>query len=1065
MIRPSPVRALLRTFAALAVSAGATAVAADRFAVAIPVDAPEAALAAIARTGASRVLVGAPGGLSGKDALARAAALRRLADAARAAGLGADLVLSGEPSLAAALGVDRVLAAPRAVTAETGLRRADALEIPYFDAPLVAERLRASGGDAVLVIADLARAAEPGSLVALNLALLGSLVADPALAPREFLDREIGIDGAADALFAARDDVRRVLDSWEPPPPLYADAGEALARRRATSGAAPDELRRRAAALESAAATLGDRSGPLARGLRRAAAAGHGAAAALALEAASGADLAAAFGDLRRAGTLLAAAGSPGELGGVVPRGLAALREASDRASFPPGSIFVPAESLDGPWRHQTNIGGYTGTAFRCSNRRGGATAEPLRGTIAIPAAGYYRVFARAYTGDGNDRSFSVSVGGHDFPPTHREPGGERYSWQSCGRTLLPAGSVALEVRDAGEGWESVDAILVAPDVDFEFSERADPFAVFASPLEREDVFRAIYARHTPRRPLSRFVDAAAFDAFRLDLRARVAGALGLDPLPERVPLDLRVAHRIERDGYSIERVWWQILPGVHASGWLYRPAGAPAAPRGSLPAILNPHGHFGGGAKHPVVQSRCIGFAKLGYVALSIDSTHVIDLASGLSPVGLMTWSNLRGLDLLESLPEVDRGRIGCTGASGGGQQTMYVMALDDRVRAALPAVMITYFDRILSLNEDAHCFCNHVPGIVAEADETEMVAAFAPRPAFFLCNTTDWTKSFPWDEFPDLARAWSLYGAEGRVRFVQHVKEHDYDREMRELAYGFFERELRGRKDLPRDAVEEPRFEVEDPRALEAVAAPPKGVVDPRGAVAWSRARAERERAALSDPERLVRLSRLLGHVESEGRSVRGPEPLEAGHFLGDGWRRALVETEPGVRLPLLLLPPRVPGAPVAILAHRDGKLGALVEMGNEIESAIGRGEGVVCADVRLRGELERDWTWNAVAWRRPEIGMAADDLLALARWARAEWPGHPVRAAARGDVSISLAAIFAAALGADGAFESVRVDALPASFAELPGPLVPGILAAAELPDVVRLAGARLASGSVR
>jgi hypothetical protein len=435
-----------------------------------------------------------------------------------------------------------------------------------------------------------------------------------------------------------------------------------------------------------------------------------------------------------------------------------------------------------------------------------------------------------------------------------------------------------------------------------------------------------------------------------------------------------------------------------------------------------------------------------------------VNDLASGLAPVGLMTWTNVRGIDLLESLPEVDRSRIGCTGASGGGQQTMYLMAMEDRVKAAVPAVMITYFDKILSIGEDAHCFCNHLPGIVAEADETEMVAAFAPRPALYLCNTTDWTKSFPWDELPDVLHAYARYGAESAVRYVQHVKEHDYDREMRELAYGFFERTLRGRTDLPRDAVPEPPLRAEDPRALEALAAPPPGLVDQRGAVAWARERAERLRGALSDGERRAAVARLAGHVASAGRTARGPEPV-AGGVLGEGFSRALVETEPGVRLPVVVRPPARRGARIAILAHPDGKLGALAEMAEEIDGALERGEGVVCADVRLRGELRRDWTWNGVAWRRPEAGMAADDLAALGRWARAAWPGSPVEAVAAGD--LALAGVLAAVLddGAEPALDRVRVNALPPPFAESPGTLLPGILAAAEIDDLARLAGKRL------
>jgi dienelactone hydrolase len=110
----------------------------------------------------------------------------------------------------------------------------------------------------------------------------------------------------------------------------------------------------------------------------------------------------------------------------------------------------------------------------------------------------------------------------------------------------------------------------------------------------------------------------------------------------------------------------------VYASGWLY----LPKTP-GKHPAILNPHGHWENGAMHPVMQSCCIGLAKKGYVALMVDSAHLSpeSFQVGASSIGVMTFNNLRAIDLLETLPEVDSTRIGCVGASGGGQQTMYLI------------------------------------------------------------------------------------------------------------------------------------------------------------------------------------------------------------------------------------------------------------------------------------------------------------------------------------------------------------------------------------------------------
>jgi hypothetical protein len=276
---------------------------------------------------------------------------------------------------------------------------------------------------------------------------------------------------------------------------------------------------------------------------------------------------------------------------------------------------------------------------------------------------------------------------------------------------------------------------------------------------------------------------------------------MGLDPLPERVALAPKTTGRIEHQDYVVERIYYQVLPGVYASGYLYTPKPAtsagPAAskPAKRLPAVLNPHGHWSQGAIHPTVQARCIGLAKKGYVAFCPDSTHVTDLGYGLCPIGLMTWNNLRALDYLESLEYVDPARIGCTGASGGAQQTMYLAAIDDRVRVLVPAVLVSYFRRILFVSEETHCHCNHVPGIVRWTDETELAAMFAPRPTRFICATGDWTRQFPTNEFPEIQHIYVLVG--GDVDCVQFDKPHNYDRDSREQMYAWMNRYLAGRDD----------------------------------------------------------------------------------------------------------------------------------------------------------------------------------------------------------------------------------------------------------------------------
>jgi cephalosporin-C deacetylase-like acetyl esterase len=286
--------------------------------------------------------------------------------------------------------------------------------------------------------------------------------------------------------------------------------------------------------------------------------------------------------------------------------------------------------------------------------------------------------------------------------------------------------------------------------------------------------------------------------ARRTELRQQVRACLGLDPAPARLPLDAHVGGTLEREGYRLERVFFQTWPGLYAGGWLYVPD--PSVDR--APAILSPHGHFRNGAMDPVVQTRCITLARKGYVALAVDSVHTYRYDVGVNAVGVMTWNNMRALDYLCSRPEVDRERIGCVGESGGGQQTMYLMALDDRVKVAVPAVLVSYFKRILA-PAPLHCPCNHVPGLMRVADEPEICALFAPRPLLFLTVTGDWTASFPAAEYGEIQNVYHLWGQLDRLEHSQFQGGHDFTLPMRERAYAWFNRWLKGIHD-PHAALE---------------------------------------------------------------------------------------------------------------------------------------------------------------------------------------------------------------------------------------------------------------------
>lgn len=501
--------------------------------------------------------------------------------------------------------------------------------------------------------------------------------------------------------------------------------------------------------------------------------------------------------------------------------------------------------------------------------------------------------------------------------------------------------------------------------------------------------------RHRTARP-PRAATAGEWQTKARDIRSRLQDALGLWPPPyateaalaaagtppvtdfararPQLDLDVREGGSLDRDGYRLTRTYWQTIRGYWAGGWLYRPTGRD----GKRAAVLCPHGHWQDGARHPVVQARCMTLAKNGYVVLAVDSVHVYDDPIGLVPLSLMTWNNLRGLELLRSLPEVDAARIGCTGASGGGQQTFYLTGLESGLAAAAPAVMVCHFDEIL-LSSGVHCACNFTPGLMTFADEPELSAAFAPKPQLFLSVTGDWTHAFPRRGFPEIRDIYALFGADARVTSQQWQSEHDYNRSMRNVMYAFFARELNGEAQ-PDEALEPEGLVTETLATLNALE---------RADVPHALEPVQREfRARLTAPadsgvdavrDRLQR--RLLATMPAPRTPL--VTPVRAVRWRQYEGRAYRVAVEPEIDLPLVVLSAGASPAPVALAVGERGKSELLQQHADWIEGLLREGWAVALADVRYTGE------WDvAQAWRDPygkifgrdEGVLAVQDMIRL-------------------------------------------------------------------------------------
>ncbi|MEZ6056277.1 MAG: acetylxylan esterase [Planctomycetaceae bacterium] len=306
------------------------------------------------------------------------------------------------------------------------------------------------------------------------------------------------------------------------------------------------------------------------------------------------------------------------------------------------------------------------------------------------------------------------------------------------------------------------------------------------------------------------------WEAQRGEARRQLFEMLGLDPLPERTPLNAVVTGTIEHDEFRVENVQFQSSPGLYVTGNLYLPK-TEGKPR---PAILYVCGHGGvfkdgvsyGNKTH--YQHHGEWYARHGYVCLAIDTiqlgeiqgihhgTHRLGMwwwhSRGYTPAGVEAWNGIRALDYLESRPEVDAKRLGVTGRSGGGAYSWWVAALDDRVQAAVPVAGITSMrNHVVDDCITGHCDCMFMVNTY-EWDFAKLAALMAPRP--LLISNTDKDGIFPldgvYDVYAKTRRIYDLYGARDKLGLQITEGGHADTQELHIHSFVWFDRFLGGER-----------------------------------------------------------------------------------------------------------------------------------------------------------------------------------------------------------------------------------------------------------------------------
>ncbi|WP_436414741.1 alpha/beta hydrolase family protein [Petrimonas sp.] len=279
-------------------------------------------------------------------------------------------------------------------------------------------------------------------------------------------------------------------------------------------------------------------------------------------------------------------------------------------------------------------------------------------------------------------------------------------------------------------------------------------------------------------------------------IKTQILKGAGLEKFPKKGPLNPIMGDKRTYDGYQVQNVAFESLPGVYVTGSLYTPLNA----AGNLPGILNTHGHWSElddyGRYRSDAQKRFAVMARMGAMVFAYDMVGYGQLAQEYEWVHhhpealkLQLWNSIRSVDFLLSLG-ADPDKIAITGASGGGTQAFLLTAIDDRISVSVPVVQV-------SAHFFGGCVCESGMPIHKsdnfQTNNVEIAACAAPRPLMLVSDGDDWTKNTPNVEFPHILYIYGLFNKPELTEYV-HLPddEHGYDYNKRAAVYPFLAKHL---------------------------------------------------------------------------------------------------------------------------------------------------------------------------------------------------------------------------------------------------------------------------------
>jgi cephalosporin-C deacetylase-like acetyl esterase len=567
--------------------------------------------------------------------------------------------------------------------------------------------------------------------------------------------------------------------------------------------------------------------------------------------------------------------------------------------------------------------------------------------------------------------------------------------------------SLVLLLAFAGPGLAQTDLTVWKPDAD------AIPPRKMLSAYLLAEAQKHFDARRTAIAGLQTPADVQRRQA---DLKGKFLAALG--GFPERTPLNARVVGTSRQDGYRVERIVYESRPNHHVTANLYLPEG-----KGPFPGVLVPCGHTADGKIG--YQRVCILLAKNGLAALCYDpigqgerrqlltsqgkpaipastSEHILvgigALLVGQNTATYRIWDGMRSLDYLASRPEVDPKRLGCTGNSGGGTLTAYLMALDDRIVAAAPSCYITSLERLFATIGPQDSEQNITGQVAFGMEHADYLTLRAPRPTLICAATRDFFDiQGTWTTFREAKRIYGVMGHGERVDLFEYNTTHGFSKPQREAMLRWMRRWLMEKDDAP---VEGDFPALKNSELL--CTRTGQVLEDFKGKSAFD-LNVERERELASQRAGLREKHGRAGILKEVRRVIAVTAPVKpavvekVGELKRDGYdvAKLLYRTEQGITVAGLLFSPRGAAGPrpLVLYIHGQGKA-TDAGPGGPIEQLVKAGKRVLALDPRGLGETAPSPPSNrpgmfgsdfkesylALHLNRPLLGQRVGDVLAV-------------------------------------------------------------------------------------